>query len=77
MIVLEKLAILGIIVVYLGGMLMFARWCFVDAEKRGVPGFLVFFLVFSTFPLGWAIWLGCRPPEKRPFGEKTYLMRRG
>ncbi len=59
---LGKLVGLAFVVFYLGGIIWFLRWCLNDAEQRGRSKVLVFVLVFLFFPIGWIIWLMCRPP---------------
>ena len=61
-VVLGKLVGLAFVVFYLGGIIWFLRWCLNDAEQRGSSKVLVFVLVFLFFPVGWIIWLMCRPP---------------
>jgi hypothetical protein len=46
-----------------GAILVFANviWAFRDARSRGRSGFLISFLVLSTFPRGVLLWMCARP----------------
>lgn len=57
----------GVMALYLAGVVMFSRWCIDDAGRRGCSRVFVLPGVVGCFPIGWMIWLICRPPVQKSF----------